>query len=80
MSIPLQVTNPDEYGVSHYAIESEEYGNHGLQWAVRCWDERGLPEIEGPFASYEEAARALREHSEYLAWRGYSVVSSKVKA
>jgi len=64
----LRVCDPAEYR-GDVLIETDWYEG----WAVAPWDEWGVPELCGPFASIEAAQAVLDGHREYLEWRGYAV-------
>ena len=40
-----------------------------------AWEERGLPELTGAHATREAALAVLKEHRDYLEWRGFAVQS-----
>ena len=65
----LRASQPCAYE-SGVVIEAE-YGDN--YWINLAWEERGLPEIAGAFPSYEDALAVLREHRDYLEWRGYKI-------
>ena len=58
MSTRIQVTNPADYGVDYFAVERID---HRYGWSVPAWEEIGLAELCGPFATREEAQAAIDE-------------------
>jgi hypothetical protein len=50
----VRVSLKGEYEDGFY-IEALHDWNHGRCWAVPAWDEWGMPEFVGPFASFAEA-------------------------
>ena len=74
--ITIQITDPAEYGVTHFAIEANDWFHLGeTRFAVPAWEERGLPDLCGPFATREKAAAVLKREREYLEWLGYRVAA-----
>lgn len=67
----LQVNARDYRGIVR--IEDAEAGS------VPAWDERGQPDLCGPFATAQEAVDLLREQQEYLEWCGYTVVLAPIE-
>jgi hypothetical protein len=68
----VQVCNPAEYE-GRVLIEADYHPEYGF--AVPAWEERGLSELCGPFATEAEARATLAANAEYLVWLGYSPVN-----
>lgn len=57
----VQIGEAAEYGYKHgYVIE--QYGIYG--WAVPDWEERGFPELVGPFNTRHQAYDAFKHRVE----------------
>lgn len=73
MATQVQI-NGEDYGSGRFVIEALSWWNSAtgeLDWAVPAWDERGLAELEGPFASRAEAEEALSGAEQWLGMYGY---------
>jgi hypothetical protein len=72
--ILIQVTNPADYGVDYFAIEANDFYLQGeMRFAVPAWEERGLSELCGPFATAQEAHAVLQKDRDYIEWLGYAI-------
>jgi hypothetical protein len=77
---PVQINDAD-YDDGRVVIEAKYYFDRvtgEYDWAVPAWEEMGLGELEGPFASREAAEAALSEAAPFLG--DYGFTASKVEA
>ena len=70
----VKVIDLIDYNTGEYAIECNDHPFLENGWCIPAWEERGLGDLSGPFATKEAAQAALNEHRDYLAWRDYHVV------
>lgn len=69
----IQINDAD-YGDDRVLIEAQHWYRDGLDWAVPAWEEMGLGELEGVFATRAVANAALASvPTELLAEYGYRV-------
>lgn len=60
----IQVADYTEYGEGRSGFIFEQFGYWGGSepcWALPDWEERGADTLSGPFASREDAVRAMRD-------------------
>ena len=73
MSTQVQI-NSEDYDDGRVVIEAKSWWNNAtgeLDWAVPAWEEMGLGELEGPFASRVEAEAALTSADQWLGMYGF---------
>ena len=71
----IQINDAD-YGDGRVVIESDQFWMNGERvFAVPAWEEMGLGELEGPFASIAEAQSALERVARFLPDYGYRVAA-----
>jgi hypothetical protein len=55
----VQVSPPGAYEEGFMVEQFDYWNTREPAWAVPAWDERGHPELCGPFATAAEAAAAI---------------------
>ena len=73
----VQVNATDYEG--RIVIEELGYWCLELQphWAVPAWEERGFPELEGPFSCVKDAEDAVAVYNEEMGRRDYDVLINR---
>ncbi len=70
-NIQVQINDAD-YGDGRVVIEAKSWWNNGERdWAVPAWEEMGLGELAGDFASRKEAEAALASAAGWLPLYGF---------
>ena len=56
-----------------YVIEANCFPQFSDGYGNPAWEEKGLPELSGPFATKEQAQSAIDDNREYLIWNGLTM-------